>query len=191
MHGPVAMADPATVIQVISASTSLVAQCAKVIKGLHDLAAKYKSAELSIRATAHELDTIRLAWERIENTLRSWEGNEGSDDELLQRLNQKLDFGALIVASLDEDMTTFTKRPFTFTQRSKYVWTESKFKDHQDRIRGQVLAMNLLVSVLKMSVTQSPICGQCFGFHKISLYGRSFPHIVGRFAGLRSPADTI
>ena len=144
------MADPATIIQVISASTSLVAQCAKVIKGLHDLAVKYKNAELSIRSTAHELDIIRLAWERIESALRSWEGNEDSDDELLQRLSQNLEFGALIVASLDEDMSTFTKRPFTFTQRSKYVWTEGKFKDHQDRIRGQVLAMNLLVSVLKM-----------------------------------------
>ena len=144
------MADPATVIQVISASTSLVAQCAKVIKGLHDLAAKYKNAELSIHSIAHELDIIRLAWERIEGALRSWEGNENSDDELLQRLSQNLEFGALIVTSLAEDMSTFAKRPFTFTQRSKYVWSEEKFRDHQDRIRGQVLAMNLLVSVLKM-----------------------------------------
>ena len=126
------------------------AQCAKVIKGLHDLAGKDKNAEVSIRSTAHELDIIRLAWERIESVLMAWEGDEGSDDELLERLRQNLEFGALIVAALAEDMSTFTKRPFTFTQRSKYVWSEKKFKDHQDRIRGQVSAMNLLVSVLKM-----------------------------------------
>lgn len=144
------MADPITAIQVISAATSLAAQCAQVIKGLHDLAGKLKNAKLSIRSTAHELDIIRLAWERIESALRSWEGDEESDENLLQRLRLNLDFGRLIVSSLAEDMHSFTKRPLTFARRSKYVWSEEKFKGHQDRIRGQAGAMTLLVSVLKL-----------------------------------------
>ncbi len=148
------MADPITVLQVISASTNLVAQCAQVIKGLHDLAGKFRNAELSILSIANELDIIRLAWERIEGVLKSWEGMmeeiENSDHDLLARLRQNLTFGNLIISSLAEDMNTFTKRPFTFGQRSRYVWNEEKFRGHQDRIRGQVGAMNLLVSILKL-----------------------------------------
>lgn len=148
------MADPITLLQVISASTNLVAQCAQVIKGLHDLAGKFTNAELSILSIAHELDTIRLAWERIEVVLKTWEGMveafEDSDRDLLARLRQNLAFGDLTVSSLAEDMNTFAKRPFTFGQRSRYVWNEEKFRCHQDRIRGQVGAMNLLVSVLNL-----------------------------------------
>lgn len=148
------MADPITVLQVISASTNLVAQCAQVIKGLHDLAGKIRNAELSVLSIANELDIIRLAWERIEGVLKSWEGMTetiaDSDHDLLARLRQNLAFGDLILTSLAEDMNTFTKRSFTFGQRSRYVWNEEKFRGHQDRIRGQVGAMNLLVSVLNL-----------------------------------------
>ncbi|KAG6991419.1 hypothetical protein G7Y79_00052g087590 [Physcia stellaris] len=149
------MADPITVLQVISASTTLVAQCAQVIKGLYELAGKFKNAELSILSIAHELDIIALAWERIEGVLKSWEGMietmADSDHDLLARLRRNLAFGDLIVTSLAEDMSTFVKRPVTFGQRSRYVWNEERFRGHLDRIRGQVGAMHLLVSVLNLS----------------------------------------
>ena len=144
------MADPITVVQIVSASASLAMQCAQVAKGLHDLASKLKNASLSILSTAHELDIIRLAWERIESSLRSWEGDDNSDRDLLQELRQKLDFGRLIVSSLADDLDAYRSRPYNLSQRSRYVWNEENFKGHQDRIRGQVAAMNLLVSVLKL-----------------------------------------
>ena len=65
------MADPITVIQVISAATSLVSECAKVIKGLHDLAGRLQGAEIVILSTASELDIVRLAWERLGLVLES------------------------------------------------------------------------------------------------------------------------
>ena len=146
------MADPITVVQVISAATSLASQCAQVIKGLHDLAGKIKTAELSIRSTTSELDIIRLAWERIEGILRSWEVVQESDEDLIQRLRQNLDFGTMVVSSLADVLDTFGTRPFTIRQRSRYVWNEERFKGHQDRVRGHVSAMNLLISVLLLYV---------------------------------------
>lgn len=144
------MADPITIVQVVSASASLVMQCAQVAKALHDLAGKYKTAEISILSTAHELDIIRLAWDRIQTVLQSWEGSEDSDPDLLKELCLKLQFGKFVVSSLADDIEAFTKRPFSFIKRSKYVWNEGNFRGHQDRIRGQVAAMNLLVSVLNL-----------------------------------------
>ena len=145
------MADPITIVQVISASASLAMQCAQVAKGLHDVAGKFKNAELSILSTAHELDIIRLAWERIENAIKSWEGTiQESDHNLVMEVRQKLEFGKLIITSLADDIEQFTKRPFNFARRSRYVWCEETFKGHQERIRGQVGAMTLLVSVMNL-----------------------------------------
>lgn len=144
------MADPFTIIQVISASTSLALQYARVAKALHDITEKYKMAEISISSTAHELDIIRLAWERIEKVLQSWENLDVADYDLVTELRLKLDFGRVVVSSLADDIDAFKTRPFGFWQRSKYVWDEVNFKNHQDRIRGQVAAMTLLVSILNL-----------------------------------------
>ena len=144
------MADPITIVQVVSASASLAMQCAQVAKGLHDLAGKYKTAEMNIRSMANELDILRLAWERIESVLQLWEENDAADFDLLTELRLKLEFGSLVVSSLADDINAFIKRPFSFLQRTKYVWDEENFRGHQDRIRGQVAAMNLLVSVLNL-----------------------------------------
>ena len=144
------MADPITIFQVVSASASLAMQCAQVAKGLHDLAGKFKTAEISILSTAHELGIIRLAWERIESVLQSWEESDAADLDLLMELRLKLEFGSLIVSSLANDIDTFFKRPFSLLQRTKYVWNEETFRGHQERIRDQVAAMNLLVSALNL-----------------------------------------
>ena len=144
------MPDPFTIVQVVSASASLAMQCAQVAKGLHDLAGKYKTAEMDILSMANELDILHLAWERIESVLQSWEQSDAADDGLLAELRLKLQFGNLVVSSLANDLDGFIKRPFNFLQRTKYVWDEENFRGHQDRIRGQVAAVNLLVSVLNL-----------------------------------------
>lgn len=144
------MADPITIVQVVSASASLAMQCAQVAKGLHDLAGKYKNAEMNILSLANELDILRLAWERIESVLQLWEESDAADDGLLAEFRLKLRFGSLVVSSLANEIDAFTKRPFNFLQRTKYVWDEENFRGHQDRIRGQVAAVNLLVSVLSL-----------------------------------------
>ena len=144
------MADPFTIVQVISASASLAVQCTRVAKALHDMAGKYKMAEISIISTAYELDIIRLAWERIENVLQSWENLDVTDHGLVNELRLKLGFGRVVVSSLADDIDAFKKRPLGFWQRSKYVWDKVNFKSHQDRIRGQVAAMTLLVSILNL-----------------------------------------
>ena len=144
------MADVVTIVQVISAATSRATQCAQVIRGLHDLAGNFKDAEISTRSTAHELQIIQLAWQRIERVLENWANIEASDHDLLFRLGQSLEFGRLIVLSLAQDIELFSSTPLSFSQRSKYIWNEERFKDHKDRIRGQVSAMNLLVSVIRL-----------------------------------------
>ena len=144
------MTDPITVVQIISASASLVVQCAQVVKGLHDLAGKYKHAKLSILAMAHEVDTVRLAWELVEALIEFWSGDADADKELLQHLHQKSDFGNLIISSLAEDLETYNTDSGGFALRSRYIWNEDHLKAQQDLIRGQAGAMSLLISVLKL-----------------------------------------
>ena len=144
------MADPISVFSIVSGSASLAMQCAQVAKALYDIAGKFKHAELTVMSAVQELDIIRLAWEKIEKILQDWDDGNESDADLLSRLHRQLDFGNMVMTALSKDLAAFEKRSYSLVQRSKVVWNEGLFKAHQHRIRGQVAAMNLLISVLSM-----------------------------------------
>ena len=148
------MADPVTIVQVVSAATGLVGQCASVAKSLHDIAGKYKNARLTLSSMIQELDTIEMAWSRITEWSRDYSDELLANDRLPERLANSLECGTLVMSALQADFASFKTNTKTlgFRQRSRLVWNENLLRDHQDRIRGQATSMTLLLQVLKLYV---------------------------------------
>ncbi|KAI9877767.1 MAG: hypothetical protein M1830_002897 [Pleopsidium flavum] len=149
------MADPVTIVAIVNGSFGLALKCAKVAKDLHDLAEKYKHAELAILSMVEECEVIQLAWSRIQGWCQGWADDASCDHQLLGRLNQSLIVGTMVMSALEKELPsssedTDSRVSTGFRWRSKVVWNETAFQIHQDRIRGQVGALNLLLQVIKL-----------------------------------------
>ena len=143
------MADPATIFSIINCSSSLMSQCVKVAKELHDLAERYKHAELEIVSAAEQCEIIRLAWQRIGTWCEHW---AEPDEELLQRLQRSGEVGNMMLSALEDDLSLLQvrERKAGFRRRARIVWDESLFQSHQNRIKDQVVALNLLLTVVEL-----------------------------------------
>ena len=146
------MADPVTVLGIVNGSAGLIIECASVIKSLHEVAGKHKKAGIAVMSLVSEVDTIELAWTRIKDWAEAYSKDAAVDTGLLERLNRSLECGALVMSALQNDISGYQSNGSTlsFRQRSKAVWNETALQDHQNRVRGQAVAMTLLLQVLKL-----------------------------------------
>ena len=146
------MMDPVTVLAIVNGSASLILNCASVIKSLHEVAAKHKKANIAVISLVSEIDTIELAWTRIKQWAEAYSKNAKVETGLLDRLNRSLECGTLVMSALQNDISDYQRNGSTlsFRQRSKAIWNERALQDHQNRVRGQAVAMTLLLQVLKL-----------------------------------------
>ena len=148
------MADPISIISLVEGSITLIVQCGSAIKSLNEIAAKYKQAELALSSMIQEVDVIELAWKRIKDWFESYT-NEAGDGELLERLNKSLKCGTNVISALQDDLLGYGSKKLGFMQRSRLNWNEKALRDHQDRIRGQVHAMSLLLQVIELPTSKA------------------------------------
>ena len=146
------MADPVTVLAIVNGSAGLILKCGGVIKSLHEVAGKHKKAAIAVMSLVSEVDTIELAWTRIKDWAEAYSKDAAVDTGLLERLNRSLECGALVMSALQNDISDYQRNgpTLSFRQRSKAVWNETALQDHQDRVRGQAVAMSLLLQVLQL-----------------------------------------
>ena len=142
--------DPISIISIISGAAAIARECTQVIKLLKEITDKFSISKITCASMMQELDIVCLAWERIESYLHTWGDSGEMDTHFLDRLERQLDFGKMIMAALSEDLSSFDLETFTFIQKTRFVWNESLFQAHQERIRGQAAALTLLVSVMQL-----------------------------------------
>lgn len=144
--------DPATSLSLVSSSSNLALKCGKVVKELYQLAESYRDAEVSILSIITECRTIELAWNRIERWVAQNLGSIEDHEILQERLQLSLYSGSLVMGELEKDLAEVQGNPqfSTFRRRTKYLWNESLFKEHQHRIRGQICALTLLIEVMQL-----------------------------------------
>lgn len=144
--------DPMSVISIAGAAGSLAFKCGKIVQTLHCLRERYKRAELTILSVIQDCRTIQLAWSRIERWAAS--GFDALEDhgELAERLQLSIYAGQLFMAELEKDLGALdnTPRYSTLRRRTKILWNESMFREHQDRIQRQICALTLLLEVIKL-----------------------------------------
>ena len=159
------------IFAIVNSSLSLALKCAKVAKSLHDIASKYKKAELDIKLLVQQINIIKEAWDRVGTWTQSLRrASLPSDESLLARIDQSLECGDLAVTALEKDLEQLTGRivdtddedaeatnpgvisniTLSVKQRSKVLWNEAAFNDHRERIRDQSLSMSLLLQVMNL-----------------------------------------
>ena len=148
------MADPISIISLVEGSITLIVQCGSAIKSLNEIAVKYKQAELILSSMIQEVDIIELAWKRIKDWSESYT-NEAGDGELLERLDKSLKCGTSVISALQDDLLDYGSKKLGFMQRTRLNWNEKALRDHQDRIRGQVQAMSLLLQVMELPTSKA------------------------------------
>jgi hypothetical protein len=146
------MADPVTILTIINGSLELALRIGTVIHALYDISQKLKQAQLTILSTITECETIQTAWAAIERWASSHPGGPAIESELLERLNKSLLNGKMVISAFEDDLVTWSRKSTNsgFLSRSKIVWEENTFSQHQFRIRGQVAAMTLLLQVINL-----------------------------------------
>ena len=145
------MADPISIISLVEGSLGLILQCASAAQRLHDIAEKYKNATVTALSMRNEIDTISVAWKRIKEWSQECGDEDTIDSELLAHLYQSLEGGTFVVSALDHHLAKHTTSVSTrFIQRSKILWNESNLRDHQQRVRGQAIAVGLLLQTLQL-----------------------------------------
>jgi hypothetical protein len=148
------MADPAAILAIINGSAGLALKIGSIINNLYTLSQSLKHAELTIKSIASECQTIQIAWDAIQAWVGAQPANTLHEQKpVLDRLRQSLVFGTMVLSALEDDLVPFISgapRNLNFFGRSKVLWNEATFSRHQDRIRGQVAAMTLLIQVINL-----------------------------------------
>jgi hypothetical protein len=146
------MTDPATILAIVNGSVGLALKIGTVIKHLNDISQKLKYIEIGILSIVTECETIQTAWNAIEKWARLQTVETDDQQALLERLDRSLILGSMVISALDDDLVSFaaSTQSSGFLRRSKFAWNENLFSQHQQRIRGQVGAMSLLLQTINL-----------------------------------------
>ncbi|KAF2030550.1 hypothetical protein EK21DRAFT_111864 [Setomelanomma holmii] len=142
--------DPASIVGLVAACSSLTKQCASVVKTLYGLIETYKSAELTILSVVTECETIQFAWNRIELWAQGNLHHAADFEGLGARLQKSIYCGELVLSSLEEELLTITSKTSSLSRGVGLTWNNSVINEHQHRIRGQVAALQLLLQVMNL-----------------------------------------
>lgn len=146
------MADPVTILSIVNGSVGLALKIGTVIQTLYDISQKFKQAQPTILSAAAECETIQTAWTAIERWAQSQPDGGSVESGLLERLSKSLQMGNMVISAFEDDILAWNRKSTNpgFLSRSKIVWEEATFSQHQFRIRGQVTAMTLLLQVINL-----------------------------------------
>ncbi len=142
------MAEFLALIGGISAAGGIIGAITKTVQNLYDAQVRYEGADLSIRLLITELTTIKASLIEIEDWAKNSLGSHPRQRELLEGFRVSLEGCEVAMRVLAEEVAELvSKNPFK--RRAQYVWNEDGMRDHQDRLRSQVAALQLLLQAAR------------------------------------------
>jgi hypothetical protein len=136
--------DPLSLIGGMSAAGAIVAAIAKTVQNLYDIRGRYDEADLTIRLLIVELNTIKAALIQVQDWAQYSFAGSPTQKELLEGFEVSLEGCKMAMDVLAEEVARLvSKNPFI--QRTQYAWNAVGMKEHQDRLRSQVAALQLLL----------------------------------------------
>ncbi|GES63374.1 ankyrin repeat protein [Aspergillus terreus] len=146
--------DPVSAFGVVSGAFQVAQIITQTAAGLWSLREKYAHAELTIRSLVGELTTIKSAitqlddWARLQNTRSTAAAEYTEYDEVL---NVALDGCRVVMDVLSDEVASLTRGAagtdahIGFGTRLRAMWNEDVMRGHQERLRSQVVALQLLL----------------------------------------------
>ncbi|KAL8810046.1 MAG: hypothetical protein Q9200_002902 [Gallowayella weberi] len=143
--------DPASILGLIATAGTIASTITKTIKDLSDLRAQYTDANVRIRLLIKELSTIKSSLTQI-NDWAHFLDDTHNQAELKDALQVALDgvelaMGALAeeVQALVEDISDPATVDLGFRAKTRFAWNEQNMREHENRLRAQVSALQLLL----------------------------------------------
>lgn len=151
---PNKMAEAVALPSIAAKAATLAIDCGRTVRTMNNIGQRYQGADLVISSIAYDLASVQCVWDFVQALLRRRMSQDVIDQEVLFRLSRTIQHGSQIVQSLNEDLSLCTRlstsnSEYGFRQRTKVVRNERRWRNHQDRIRGQMISMNLLISILR------------------------------------------
>ena len=146
--------DPLSIATTVG---SVVMTCAQVIKTVNDLVGKYNDAPMTMTAISSECSVLSAALSHIQDLATQ------NADVFASRLKSQTNFAktfdtalsgcAVVFSVLDTQVQDITKGKdggnIDRMGKAKAVWKEDTFKELLQQLRGQQIAINLLLTALQ------------------------------------------
>ena len=143
--------DPASILGLISSAGTIASTITKTIRNLSDLKATYAESNVRIRLLIKELSTIKSSLTQINDWAHFLDETDNQAD-LKEALQVALDGVDLAMGALAEEVqglvqgaTPTSHVQLGFREKTKYAWSEANMKEHENRLRAQVSALQLLL----------------------------------------------
>ena len=150
--------DPISFLGLLSAAGSIAGAIALTIKNLSDIRSQYTDADLRIRLLIAELSAVKSALTQIHDWVHYLDETHKQVD-IVNGLNISLEGCQLAVDALAEevlnlvgDASSSSRLSPGFRLRTRYAWSESTMKEHQDRLHRQVAILQLLLQAAQSYV---------------------------------------
>lgn len=142
--------DPLSIIGGVSATGAIVAAIVRTLKSLSDAYGKFGDADKTISLLIAELTSIKAAVVLIEDWSRYNRKKSVLDQELATAFEISFEGCkvAMDILATDIDGITEVASRNPFFARAKFTWNDVAMKDHADRLRSQVAALQLLVQAV-------------------------------------------
>ncbi|KAI4286724.1 MAG: hypothetical protein L6R35_004023 [Caloplaca aegaea] len=148
--------DPATLLSLISTAGTIAGKITKTIRDLSDLRATYVESNVRIKLLIKELSTIKSSLTQINDWAHFLDETHDQID-LKDALQVALDGVELAMEALAEevrdllpDATPASHVQLGFRAKTKYAWNEQNIKEHENRLRAQISALNLLLQAAQL-----------------------------------------
>ena len=143
------------IIGLLSTAGTLATTITYTIKSLSDLRDQYRDADLRIRLLIGELSTVKSALNQINDWTHYLDDTHRQAD-VVDGLKVSLEGCKLAMDALADEVQLLvgirpprsTSAP-GFRTKTKYAWNESSLQEHENRLRAQIAALQLLLQAVR------------------------------------------
>ena len=147
--------DPVSIIGLLSTAGTIATTITYTIKTLSQLRGQYEDADIRMRLLIGELSTVKSALSQIHDWTHYLDDTHKQVD-VLEGLQVSLDGCQLAMNALAEEVnlllvgnTPEKGSNMGFKGRVKYAWNENTLKEHENRLRAQIAALQLLLQAVQ------------------------------------------
>lgn len=144
--------DPVSAFGLISGGIQVLQAIGSTVHGLNQLYGKYKNADLTIQSLIQELNCIGMALSSLKEWIRINSTNNPEPEEYNNDLAIALEGCRVVMDVVSQDVFDLVKseqedQATGLRIRLRVVWNEETMKGHQEKLRAQVTALQLLLQV--------------------------------------------
>lgn len=148
------MADPVSIISLLSAAGTISSSITVTIKALSDIRSQFADAKLRISLLIAELSTVKSVLSQVHDWTYYLDDTH-QYAEVVRDLQISIDGCQLAMQALAEEVAKVVgdsspQMNTGFRTKTRFSWSEASMKQHQDRLHGQVAMLQVLLHAVQL-----------------------------------------